>query len=126
MRIKHLLTTLAFASVIGLSATGYAHEAAKGPNGGIRVDAGKYRAELVANGTTTVTLFLSDSDDKPVAATGFQANAIFVIDGKSQRFALAPADALKLVGTAPAPVSPGVKGAVQLTAPDGTTAQAKF
>ena len=126
MRIKPLFTTLALAAGISLSAAAFAHEAAKGPNGGTRVDAGKYHAELVANGTTTVTLFLSDSDDKPVAATGFTANAILLIDGKSQRFPLAAADALKLVGTAPAPVSPGVKGAVQLTAPDGTTAQAKF
>ena len=51
---------------------------------------------------------------------------ILVIDGKSQRFALTPADGSKLVGTAPAPVKPGVKGAIQLTAPDGESAQAKF
>lgn len=103
-----------------------AHEAAKGQNGGLRVDAGTYHTELVADGTTKVTVFLSDVNDKPIPAAGFKANAILVINGRSQRFALEPADGSKLVGTAPAPVKTGVKGAIQLTAPDGSTAQGKF
>lgn len=126
MKIPRLLTILTLAAALGFSATAFAHEAAKGRNGGIRVDAGKYHAELVVDGTSTVALFLSDADDKPIPAVGFKANAIMVIDGKSQRFPLVPADGSKLVGTAPASVPSGVKGAVQLTAPDGTTAQAKF
>ncbi|MGD9804510.1 MAG: hypothetical protein AB7U78_14025 [Hyphomicrobiaceae bacterium] len=126
MSIHRLLTTLTLAVAIGLAAPALAHEAAKGRNGGLRVDAGKYHAELVIDGSTSVAVFLSDADDKPIAATGFTANAILVIDGKSQRFPLAPADGGKLIGTAPAPVKAGVKGAVQITAPDGTTAQAKF
>lgn len=103
-----------------------AHETAKGRNGGIRADAGAYHAELLVDGTTTVSVFLSDADDKPIAAQNFKANAILVINGKSQRFPLVPADGSRLSGTAPAPVRPGVKGVVQLTAPDGTTSQAKF
>ncbi len=126
MSIRHLVTALTPTLAIGASATAFAHEAAKGRNGGIRVDAGAYHAELVVDGTTAVALYISDADDKPIVASGFKANAILVIDGKSQRFALTPADGSKLVGTAPAPVTPGVKGAVQLTAPDGATAQAKF
>jgi len=85
-----------------------AHEAAKGRNGGMRVDAGKYHA------------------DKPIPAAGFKANAILVIDGKTQRFELVPAEGSKLAGTAPAAVKRGTKGAIQITAPDGTTAQAKY
>jgi len=126
MSIHRLVTTLALAIAVGLSAPSLAHEAAKGRNGGLRVDAGKYHAELVVDGGTSVAVYLSDADDKPIAAAGFKANAVLVIDGKSQRFALAPTDGSKLVGTAPVPVKAGVKGAVQLTAPDGTTAQAKF
>jgi DNA-binding winged helix-turn-helix (wHTH) protein len=87
---------------------------------------GKALRRSHAVGQTHVTVFLSDADDKPIPAKDFKANAIFVIDGKSQRFALTPADGSKLVGTAPAPVRPGVKGAIQLTAPDGASAQAKF
>ncbi|MBL8588346.1 MAG: hypothetical protein JNK46_07440 [Methylobacteriaceae bacterium] len=44
----------------------------------------------------------------------------------AQRFPLQPADANRLVGTAPVAVPAGVKGAVQITTPDGATAQARF
>lgn len=120
------LAALALALVVTTGSLVLAHEAAKGRNGGLRVDAGAYHAELLVNGTTTVAVFLSDGDDRPIPAQNFKANAILVIDGKSQRFALVPADGSKMVGTAPAPVKPGVKGIIQLTAPDGATAQAKF
>jgi hypothetical protein len=92
----------------------------------LQVDAGPYHAELVANGTPAVTIYLADAEGKAIPAAGFKANAIFVVDGKTQRFTLEPADGSKLVGTAPVAVPAGVKGAVQLTAPDGKTGQAKF
>lgn len=126
MNLRKLLTIAAITIGIGLATAVSAHEAAKGPNGGLQVDAGKYHTELVADGTTKVTVFLGDAEQKPVPAAGFKGNAILVIDGKSQRFPLEPADGSKLVGTAPAPVPASVKGAIQLTAPDGTTAQGKF
>jgi hypothetical protein len=104
-----------------------AHDPRPGPNGGLKVDAGtRYHAELVAKGTPEVALFLYDANDKPIPTAGFRAQAILVIDGKTQRFPLQPADGSRLVGTAPVAVPVGVKGAVQLTAPDGSTAQAKF
>jgi hypothetical protein len=122
----HRLATIALSLVLMTGSVVLAHEAAKGRNGGLRVDAGAYHAELLVDGTANVAVFLSDADDKPISAKDFKANAILVINGKSQRFPLAPAEGSKLVGTAPAPVKPGVKGAIQLTAPDGATAQAKF
>ena len=121
------ILALALALALAIATAAHAHEPRPGPNGGLKVDAGKsWHAELVANGTPDVVLFLYDHEDKPIPATGFRANAILVIDGKTQRFALQPADGSKLTGTAPVPVPKGVKGAVQLTAPDGTGAQAKF
>ena len=122
----HRLATIALSLVLMTGSVALAHEAAKGRNGGLRVDAGAYHTELLVDGTTNVAVFLSDADDKPIPAKDFKANAILVIDGKSQRFPLTPAEGAKLVGTAPAPVNPGVKGAIQITAPDGATAQAKF
>lgn len=122
----HRLATIALSLVLMTSFAAFAHETAKGRNGGLRVDAGKYHTELLVDGTNNVAVFLSDADDKPIPAKGFKANAILVIGGKSQRFPLTPAEGSKLVGTAPAPVKPGVKGAIQLSAPDGATAQAKF
>lgn len=118
---------LALLVLLATASAALAHEPRPGPNGGLKVDAGsRYHAELVAAGTPDVVLFLYDANDKPIPSAGFRANAILVIDGKSQRFPLQPADGSKMTGTAPVAVPKGVKGAVQLTAPDGTTAQAKF
>ncbi len=118
---------VAFIAALSMSALALAHEPRPGPNGGLKVDAGsRYHAELVARGTPEVVLFLYDANDKPIASAGFRGNAILVVDGKTQRFELRPADGSRLVGTAPVAVPAGVKGAVQLTAPDGATAQAKF
>ncbi len=123
-RLRSVLMALPLA--LAFSAPLAAHEAAKGHNGGLRVDAGKYHTELLVDGSTTVAVFLSDAEDKPILAAGFRATAILIIDGKPQRIELKPSEASKMVGTAPAPVKTGVKGVVQLTAPDGSTAQGKF
>lgn len=126
-KMRHMLKSLLFAMALVFSvAQAVAHETGPGPNGGAKVDAGKYHVEFVADGSTTIFVYLTDEDDKPVAATGFKANAIFVVGGQPVRFPLVPAGSKKLTGTAPVAVAPGVKGAIQLTAPDGTTAQAKF
>jgi hypothetical protein len=126
MALRTLFAAVALMATVTGASFALSHEAAKGRNGGWRVDAGKYHVELVADGSTTVVVHLSDADDKPIPATGFKVNAILVVDGKSQRFPLAPAEGSKLVGTAPVAIKPGVKGVLQLTAPDGTTAQGKL
>ena len=95
--------------------------------GGIKVDAGaSHHAELVANGTPQVVVFLLDANDQPILALGYRAHAILIVDGGTQRFALQPGEGNRLVGTAPVPVPTGTKGAVQITGPDGATAQARF
>ena len=104
-----------------------AHEPRKGPNGGALVDAGKsYHVELVTKGNDEVVVVLSDINDKPVPSAGFKASAILIVGGKAQRFALEPMEGSRLVGKAPVAIPAGTKGAIQLTAPDGATAQAKF
>lgn len=122
--MKKILAALGISLL--MAAPAIAHEPRPGPNGGIVVDAGAYHAELVADGSETVTLFLFDSSDKPIESAGFKANAILIVDGKPVRFGMEPAGGQKLSGKAPSAVEPGVKGAVQLTLPDGATAQAKF
>lgn len=123
-RFRAIATAMAI--TFALAVPSLAHEAAKGRNGGLRVDAGKYHTELVVDGSTSIVVFLSDADDKPIAATGFKGTAILVVGGKSERIALEPADGSRLVGKSPVPVASGVKGVVQLTSPDGGTAQGKF
>lgn len=123
------MTRIVLAALLGLSLAvpAFAHEPRPGPNGGLKVDAGaRHHAELVANGTPQVVVFLYDANDKPVSAQGYRANAILVVGGSTQRFSLQPGDGNRLVGTAPVPVPAGAKGAVQITGPDGATAQARF
>jgi hypothetical protein len=118
---RYLMRTTALALAFTLLAsTGFAHEPRKGPNGGDLVDAGAYHVEIVGKGSA-VEVFVSDSLDRPLSATGFKALAIIVIDGKTQRVSLTPAnDGKMLSGVAPAPIK-AIKGAIQLTDKDGKT-----
>jgi hypothetical protein len=123
------MNRILFAALLGLflAAPALAHDPRPGPNGGLKVDAGeRHHAELMANGTPQVVVFLYDANDQAVSAQGYRANAILVVGGATQRFALQPGEGNRLVGTAPVPVPAGVKGAIQITRPDGSTAQARF
>jgi len=111
------------AAALGLSLPAAAHDR-EGPNGGRVADAGPYHVELVANGSQ-LDLFVADTANKPVAPAGFKGVAILVIEGKSQRIPLEPADR-KLSGMTDAKLPADPKGVIQLTLPDGKTAQARF
>ena len=123
--MKRSILTLAFSFVLMQMAS--AHEPRPGPNGGLKVDAGsQFHAELVLDGTPQVILFLYDANDKPVSSEGYRANAILIVNGATQRFALQAIDGNKFIGTAPVGIPKGTKGAVQLIGPNGATAQAKY
>jgi hypothetical protein len=110
-----------------MAAAALAHEPSPGPNGGIKVDAGSaHHVELVADGTDVVRLFLYDGNDQPVESAGFKGNAILIVNGKPTRFSMEPAGGQTLTGKAPSPMEKGIKGAIQITLPDGSTVQAKF
>ncbi len=123
-RISLRLGLSALASFVALSA--FAHEPRPGPNGGWKVDAGAWHAELVANDTPNGVVYLYDGADQPLSAEGWTGNAILLVDGSAKRFELSPDANGQLIGAAPVAVSRDVKGALQLVAPDGTTAQAKY
>jgi hypothetical protein len=118
------LKTLLLAGVLALAGPALGHDA-KGPNGGRVTDAGTYHVELVAK-QNTLELFVSDAGEKPVPPTGFKALAILVVDGKPLRITLEPSDKGRLTGKASVTLPTLPKGVVQLTSPDGKTAQAKF
>ncbi|MFE1597871.1 hypothetical protein [Methylobacterium sp. ID0610] len=96
-----------------------------GRNGGRVTDAGRYHLELVAR-DRIIEVYVLDGNETPLPATGFRGTAILVVNGRPARIALAPDDAGKLTGTAEVALGPVPKGAVQLTAPDGTTASGRF
>ena len=114
---------LIFAAALCLSLPALSHDR-KGPNGGRVADAGPYHVELVSKGSQ-LDLFVADTANKPVPPDGFKGVAILVVEGKSQRIPLEPADR-KLSGTVDAKLPANPKGVIQLTLPDGKTAQARF
>lgn len=119
------IVALAFTAALLTSAFAGAPE--KGQNGGWKVDAGaKHHVEVVLNGSTTVTVFVSDENSKAIAAEGFKANATIVVNGTTHRFALDKIEGSKLSGVAPAIIPAGSKGAIQLTLPAGSTVRATF
>ena len=120
MKFRYL--TLGAALLAGMPA--YAHEA-KGSHGGRLGDAGAYHAELVVK-DKTIEIFLIGEDNKPIDPKGFKGVAIFNSGGKAERITLAPSEKNALSGTAAAALPAQPKGAVQLTAPDGKTATARF
>ena len=120
MYVKFLLTVALLTSAGAASA----HEA-KARNGGRIAEAGSYHIEMVVK-SDTVEVFISDENEKSVAASGFKGTAILVAGGKSLRILLAHVDGTRLSGSATNAL-PGVpKGVVQLTGPDGKTIQARF
>ena len=119
------LKSLILVSLLAVAFPASAHEVEKGPNGGRVADAGTYHVELVAE-DNTVDVFLTGAGDKPVSAAGFKGTAILVVNGKAQRIVLEAAGDAKLTGKAGVVLPAQPKGAVQLTAPDGKTASAKY
>lgn len=121
--MKHFILALAIAAA-PLVAT--AHEMAKGPNGGPVVDSSGHHVEMVAKGSELV-LFLTESDDKPLASAGTKnARAIVQDGGKTATVPLQPAEPNKLVGALAQPLGSGARVVVSATMADGHAVQARF
>ncbi|MBL0406693.1 hypothetical protein JKG68_22340 [Microvirga aerilata] len=121
--MKHLILALAIAAS---PLTAAAHEIAKGPNGGPVVDSAGHHVELVAKGSELI-LFLTESDDKPLASAGTtNARAIVQDGGKTATVQLQPAEPNKLVGALAQPLGSGARVVVSATMADGHAVQARF
>jgi hypothetical protein len=118
-------TIIALAGILLTGLPGPAHEVEKGPNGGPVVEAGAHHVELVVK-ENAVNVFVTDANDKPVSIDGFKGVAIFTISGKAQRIALEPKEGTRLSGTSPVALPAEPAGVVQITAPNGKTAQGRF
>jgi hypothetical protein len=116
---------VALASILLTALPAAAHEVEKGPNGGRVVEAGAHHVELLVRGNS-VNVFVTDANEKPVSIIGFRGVAIFTISGKPQRIPLEPNEGTHLSGTSPEALPAEPVGVVQITAPDGKTAQGRF
>lgn len=99
----------------------------KGPMGGHIVDAGggKQHWELVANGAE-LTLFVLDSEEKPVKTEGGSATAQVLIAGKTLDVQLKPDGDNKLKGTGDFTAAKGMKVIVKTNNVGGQSFQARL
>jgi hypothetical protein len=124
---RKLNFTLVLAAVLGLAAVSgaYAHETAKGPNGGAVVDVDGHHVEFVPS-ATAVTFYLTGEADAPMASAGAKVRAITQGAGKTAQIDLKPVEPNKLVGKLTAPLAKGAKVVVTGALSDGHSLQAKF
>ena len=121
LSIAALAVTLISAPLAGA----YAHETAKGTNGGAVVDAAGHHVEFVPS-PTALTFYLSGEKDEPIASSGAKMKAIVQVAGKTTQIDLTPAEANKLVATIAAPLASGAKVVVSGSLSDGHSLQARF
>lgn len=121
------LPALIVAAILGFASTpaAYAHETAKGPNGGAVVDVDGHHVEFVPS-ATEMTFYLTGEADAPIASSGAKVKAIAQDAGKTAQMDLAPVEPNKLVGKLAAPLTKGAKVVVTGALSDGHTLQAKF
>jgi hypothetical protein len=89
------------------------------------VEAGAHHVELVVK-ENVVNVFVTDASEKPVSINGFRGVAIFTISGKAQRIPLEPKEGTHLSSISSVALPAETVGVVQITAPDGKTAQGRF
>jgi hypothetical protein len=94
-------------------------------HGGAIVLTATYHVEMVVK-DGQVDVYLTNHDDKPVAATGRKGVAILMAGGKSVRIPLEAAGSVRLTGKTTEALPSRAKGVVQITEPAGGTVQARF
>lgn len=117
------------AAAIGLFllpvANAYAHDAAKGPNGGTMVQVDDRHLELTST-SEALTVFVTDAKHDPVSTAGSTGRAIAQADGKTATIALTPAAPNVLTGKPETPLASGARVVVIVTLSGGTSIQARF
>lgn len=122
---KTLLT--AWLMALPLPALAHVAPGARGPNGGQMQDLGPYHAELLAR-DGELTLFLFDTNDRPLGAGGVTGSAIVLAEGRQQTLPFTPRpDGTALVATGDFRASRGLRVVAQIIpGPGAARAQARF
>ena len=106
---------------------GFAHSVTSGPHGGEVEDANpgpSLHFETVVKGTT-VAVYLSDEDGKPIPSAGVSGTVVVLANQKKVNFNLAPAGPDMLTGTGEFADDPNMKALVTLMI-SGAKQQALF
>jgi hypothetical protein len=124
MTMFRSLALAAFLTILAPALPASAHDP-KPRHGGAIVLSGNYHVEMVVK-DGQVDVYLTNHDDKPVAATGRKGVAILMAGGKSVRIPLEAAGSVRLTGKTTEALPSRAKGVVQITEPAGGTVQARF
>ena len=124
------MRTILAALVLGVSAittSALAHDKpVKGPNGGQMIHIEDAHYELVAK-DNTLTLFVSDNDNKPRASLdGAKATATVLADGKTATVEMKPATTDTLKGTGSFVAKAGLRVVVSIQEATRKPAQVRF
>ena len=120
-----LLIAVITTVLVGSTAEAFAHDMAKGPNGGQVVEDSGHHVEFTTK-DTQVVLFLTEASDAPLTTKGATGRVI-VQDGSAQAIAdLTAAEPNQLTAKLAAPVKPGSKLVVSIKLADGHDVKARF
>jgi hypothetical protein len=119
---KLLMTVAVF---IGSTATMSAHDLKEGVNGGQVVETKGHHFEFTTK-DGTITLYLTDEKDQPIASKGASGRVIIQSNGTSATVDLAPAEPNLLTAKASAPLTADAKVVVSAKLADGHDVQARF
>ena len=122
MRVTHMIAAFALLATPSLA---FAHDVAKGPNGGQIVDDAGHHVEFTAKGDQIV-LYLSDTADKPITSAKATGRVIAQAGSTPATVDLIPTAPNLMIAKLAAPLSTGAKLAVTIKLGDGHDVKARF
>ena len=123
MRFKHLIVALSL--VAAVPSLAFAHDVAKGANGGQVVDDKGHHVEFTTKGNDVV-LYLSDEKNQPIASKGATGRVTVQMAGKQATATLVPSEPNVLTVKLDVPPASGTKIVVSAKLSDGHDIQARF
>ena len=123
MRFKHLIVALSL--VAAVPSLAFAHDVAKGVNGGQVVEDKGHHVEFTTKGNEVV-LYLTDESDQPIASKGASGRVTIQTAGKQATAALVPSEPNVLTVKLDVPPAPGTKIVILAKLSDGHDIQARF
>ncbi len=125
-----MIRTLIAAMLLAIAGPVLAHSDSKfiqGPNGGHIIDAGggAQHWELVAAGNE-LTLFVTDSAEKPVDTAGGKADATVLVGGKTYKVSFSPAGENTMTASGEFEAKKGMKVIVKTDGVGGKSFQARL
>lgn len=126
MNRNRLLAILLTAFLSSIPPVVSAHGTAPAPahGGAVAEDSGEHWVELVIK-ADQMTIYVSDNDNKPLAAAQLGGKATIVAGSKKEEVILAPAQVNSLVGTLSSPISGKVTTLIAISV-NGKPAQVRF